>query len=456
MVVQANLAASQGAVSQGAVSQASSGVSSVSSGSVVSQNSEVSGQGYTRGSRGGSSYRGRGRGRFNNRPQCQLCGRIGHVVQKCYYRFGLSYQGQTHEDGAGKQQDSAVQYVQCSEAPAPISAQLYNHVFQPVSQQVSVQQQSHGFSQYGQGHNFPHHQQFSYFPAQGGNSMSGFFSPMVPVSAAPGGYSNVSTAAPVVVHSAPGSSSGGFGSQGTPSTAQVSFSTPSTPGFGSHSSATMNTNPCDTVCSTRDSTNVPVIQTITSLDDLLVKRQCSSPNTHEPSQQRDVSVEVSGLNGSDRAVCAENSRSMQAENSQSVQVPPQEETVCMSRGIGVEDMCSSEVHSSSEGQTGLAAGCDEEGFPNTFSEGSETHEGFNEVSETGGFFFEGDTGVEPVVELAGGQGSGSDVEPVTGVASSGVAVDKTVNVHPMVTRGKSLLHVFNVVEDENCKGNVRI
>ncbi|KAK8984156.1 hypothetical protein V6N11_029479 [Hibiscus sabdariffa] len=359
MVVQANLAASQGAVSQGAVSQASSGVSSVSSGSVVSQNSEVSGQGYTRGSRGGSSYRGRGRGR---------------------------YQGQTHEDGAGKQQDSAVQYVQCSEAPAPISAQLYNHVFQPVSQQVSVQQQSHGFSQYGQGHNFPHHQQFSYFPAQGGNSMSGFFSPMVPVSAAPGGYSNVSTAAPVVVHSAPGSSSGGFGSQGTPSTAQVSFSTPSTPGFGSHSSATMNTNPCDTVCSTRDSTNVPVIQTITSLDDLLVERQCSSPNTHEPSQQRDVSVEVSGLNGSDRAVCAENSRSMQAENSQSVQVPPQEETVCMSRGIGVEDMCSSEVHSSSEGQTGLAAGCDEEGFPNTFSEGSETHEGFNEVSETCGFF----------------------------------------------------------------------
>ncbi|KAK9038854.1 hypothetical protein V6N11_023699 [Hibiscus sabdariffa] len=201
-----------------------------------------------------------------------------------------------------------------------------------------------------------------------------------------GGYSNVSTAAPVVVHSAPGSSSGGFGSQGTPSTAQVSFSTPSTPGFGSHSSATMNTNPCDTVCSTRVSTNVPVIQTITSLDDLLVERQRSSPNTHEPSQQRDVSVEVSGLNGSDRAVCAENSRSMQAENSQSVQVPPQEETVCMSRGIGVEDMCSSEVHSSSEGQTGLAAGCDEEGFPNTFSEGSETHEGFNEVSETGGFF----------------------------------------------------------------------
>lgn len=50
----------------------------------------------------GPSYRGRGRfsrgrdrGRkfFHNKPQSQLCGRIGHTVQKCYYRFDESFEG---------------------------------------------------------------------------------------------------------------------------------------------------------------------------------------------------------------------------------------------------------------------------------------------------------------------------------------------------------------------------
>ncbi|RVW16830.1 putative mitochondrial protein [Vitis vinifera] len=60
-------------------------------------------------SRGGSSSRGfntfrgssrRGRGGFNggqnywnfNKPQCQLCGHVGHLVQQCYYRFDPSFQ----------------------------------------------------------------------------------------------------------------------------------------------------------------------------------------------------------------------------------------------------------------------------------------------------------------------------------------------------------------------------
>ncbi|KAL4388756.1 hypothetical protein GQ457_09G027860 [Hibiscus cannabinus] len=37
-----------------------------------------------------------GRGRFfggRSRPQCQLCGRIGHLVNRCYYRFDQSYDG---------------------------------------------------------------------------------------------------------------------------------------------------------------------------------------------------------------------------------------------------------------------------------------------------------------------------------------------------------------------------
>ncbi|KAE8694562.1 hypothetical protein F3Y22_tig00110781pilonHSYRG00041 [Hibiscus syriacus] len=45
-------------------------------------------------SRGQSNgYRGRGRGHNHNCPQCQLCGRFGHVVQKCYHRFDRDYTG---------------------------------------------------------------------------------------------------------------------------------------------------------------------------------------------------------------------------------------------------------------------------------------------------------------------------------------------------------------------------
>ncbi|KAK5836539.1 hypothetical protein PVK06_012331 [Gossypium arboreum] len=41
------------------------------------------------------SFRGRGRGRrfAHNKPQCQLCGRVGHTVQKCYYRFNELFEG---------------------------------------------------------------------------------------------------------------------------------------------------------------------------------------------------------------------------------------------------------------------------------------------------------------------------------------------------------------------------
>ncbi|KAL4292157.1 hypothetical protein GQ457_14G020780 [Hibiscus cannabinus] len=44
----------------------------------------------------GRSFSRGGRGRFfggRNRPQCQLCGRIGHLVNRCYYRFDQSYDG---------------------------------------------------------------------------------------------------------------------------------------------------------------------------------------------------------------------------------------------------------------------------------------------------------------------------------------------------------------------------
>ena len=57
--------------------------------------------------RGGSGGRGRffagGRGRFPsggrgynsfNKPLCQICGRMGHMALKCFYRFDVTYQNQ--------------------------------------------------------------------------------------------------------------------------------------------------------------------------------------------------------------------------------------------------------------------------------------------------------------------------------------------------------------------------
>ena len=30
---------------------------------------------------------------LSTRPQCQLCGKFGHTVIKCYHRFDINYQG---------------------------------------------------------------------------------------------------------------------------------------------------------------------------------------------------------------------------------------------------------------------------------------------------------------------------------------------------------------------------
>ncbi|KAK5812356.1 hypothetical protein PVK06_027785 [Gossypium arboreum] len=38
-------------------------------------------------------HRGNGCGWYCSRPQCQLCGKVGHVVQTCYYRFDENFSG---------------------------------------------------------------------------------------------------------------------------------------------------------------------------------------------------------------------------------------------------------------------------------------------------------------------------------------------------------------------------
>ena len=41
---------------------------------------------------------------FPTRPQCQLCGKFGHTVVKCYHHFDISYQG---TNGVSPSQDSS-------------------------------------------------------------------------------------------------------------------------------------------------------------------------------------------------------------------------------------------------------------------------------------------------------------------------------------------------------------
>lgn len=49
--------------------------------SPVEQSSSIESYSSDLSPRDRASYHGRGR------PQCQLCGRLGHVAQKCYYQF---------------------------------------------------------------------------------------------------------------------------------------------------------------------------------------------------------------------------------------------------------------------------------------------------------------------------------------------------------------------------------
>ncbi|KAL4296412.1 hypothetical protein GQ457_12G019670 [Hibiscus cannabinus] len=78
--------------------QSSSMVSSPNVQSGVSQRIQDSRvQGQNNGYQFNRSFPPRGRGGrvFNgrSRPQCQLCGRVGHLVNRCYYRFDQTYDG---------------------------------------------------------------------------------------------------------------------------------------------------------------------------------------------------------------------------------------------------------------------------------------------------------------------------------------------------------------------------
>ncbi|KAL4301702.1 hypothetical protein GQ457_10G017700 [Hibiscus cannabinus] len=88
----------------------------------------------SKGQRGNSSYRGRGRGgRYaSNRPQCQLCGRYGHLVQKCYYRFDQNFLGpknNSNNGGASNQSFYGPKEVAYAQSYLCHPAQAFTHMF---------------------------------------------------------------------------------------------------------------------------------------------------------------------------------------------------------------------------------------------------------------------------------------------------------------------------------------
>lgn len=71
------------------------GNSGTSSANMASRGGGFNARGRVRGgARGCVSFGGRQGGQFNgNRPMCQLCGREGHTVVKCYKRFDATFTG---------------------------------------------------------------------------------------------------------------------------------------------------------------------------------------------------------------------------------------------------------------------------------------------------------------------------------------------------------------------------
>ncbi|KAL4310209.1 hypothetical protein GQ457_01G001580 [Hibiscus cannabinus] len=82
-------------------------------------------------------YRGRGRGRFSSsRPQCQLCGKPGHLVERCYRRFDISFKNDSSRapQHSGNRAPQALYSVLGSDG---VSSSNMMYYYAPVSHHVS-------------------------------------------------------------------------------------------------------------------------------------------------------------------------------------------------------------------------------------------------------------------------------------------------------------------------------
>ncbi|KAL5822684.1 hypothetical protein ACOSQ3_020608 [Xanthoceras sorbifolium] len=73
---------------------------------ITAKQAFIRGRGYPNNNRG--RFRGRGHGRYGGRggPKlfCQLCGKSGHAVATCYYRFDQNFQGINQQQQQHSQQ----------------------------------------------------------------------------------------------------------------------------------------------------------------------------------------------------------------------------------------------------------------------------------------------------------------------------------------------------------------
>ncbi|XP_017640210.1 retrovirus-related Pol polyprotein from transposon RE1 [Gossypium arboreum] len=75
----------------------------------------------------GSRGRGRGRGRSSgSRIQCQLCGKMGHLVDRCYHRFDLSYKNTGYRPSSSQVGSSPPPYMQPGWVIPPTSPMSWN------------------------------------------------------------------------------------------------------------------------------------------------------------------------------------------------------------------------------------------------------------------------------------------------------------------------------------------
>ncbi|KAL5836916.1 hypothetical protein ACOSQ3_014085 [Xanthoceras sorbifolium] len=107
----------------------------------VNRQSQPQRGGFGNGINGNGRGRGRGRngGRWNNnKPTCQICGRVGHLASYCYNKFDRNYQAPVNQNnneagGSGAQnnfQQNSFQQHPMRQFPAPTNQQNQANVMQ--------------------------------------------------------------------------------------------------------------------------------------------------------------------------------------------------------------------------------------------------------------------------------------------------------------------------------------
>ncbi|GMJ03891.1 hypothetical protein HRI_004058300 [Hibiscus trionum] len=114
-------------------SASSSGYNAPNSGFGQSQSSQTEQSNF--------SYNNRGRGRgcvfSNNRPQCQICGKIGHLADMCYFRYNLNYKNNEAGRGTNIRSPTPTTHANVSTVSVPVPHVAYNPIYHPSSSPIN-------------------------------------------------------------------------------------------------------------------------------------------------------------------------------------------------------------------------------------------------------------------------------------------------------------------------------